>query len=206
MAGFTNAFFYTGADGAMVFWCPVTGGTTPRSQFPRCEFRELLDPTNDRVNWTGYGTHVLTAQCKVTQIPSSRRTLIGQIHVFADEAHPLLKLRFDNGRVEALVKESVKSTNDMSFPFGKVGLGNLITYQIQMADGLLSMTVNGTNQSVNVFQNDPAWTNQMLYFKAGNYCQDNSGTPDEGALVSFFHLQVSHGGSPNAMPHAPANH
>src|SRR5262245_24009957 len=24
--GFTNSFFYTGSDGAMTFWCPVTGG------------------------------------------------------------------------------------------------------------------------------------------------------------------------------------
>src|ERR1041385_1444724 len=34
-AGFTNSYFYTGADGAMVFWVPVTGGTTSASDDPR---------------------------------------------------------------------------------------------------------------------------------------------------------------------------
>src|SRR6266487_2439845 len=65
--GYINSYFYTGADGAMVFWCPVTGGTTPGSDFPRSELRELLVPGNEYGNWTGYGTHILNAQCKVTQ-------------------------------------------------------------------------------------------------------------------------------------------
>ena len=61
-----------------------------------------------------------------------------------------------------------------------------------MVDGLLSMTVNGSNRSVNVFQTNPAWTNQAFYFKAGNYCQDNAGTTNEGAVVSFYQLSVEH--------------
>jgi parallel beta-helix repeat protein len=192
MAGSTNSFFYTGADGAMVFWCPVTGGTTPGSVFPRCELRELLVPINESVGWTGDGTHMLNAQCKVTQIPSSKRTFIGQIHSLTGNAVPLLKLRFNDGTVEALVKPSPGSTNDTSLPFANVGLSNLITYQIKMVDGLLSMTVNGSNRSVNVYQTDPAWSNQVFYFKAGNYCQDNSGTTNEGAVVSFYQLSVEH--------------
>jgi len=71
-------------------------------------------------------------------------------------------------------------------------LSNLIDYQIKMVDGLLSVTVNGINQTVNVFQTDPAWTNQTFYFKAGNYCQDNSGAADEGSVVSFQRLTVEH--------------
>jgi parallel beta-helix repeat protein len=63
----------------------------------------------DNLNWTGYGTHILNAQCKVTQIPSTKKTFIGQI-----------------------------------------------------------------------------------YFKAGNYCQDNAGTTNEGAVVSFYQLSVEH--------------
>jgi hypothetical protein len=192
MAGSTNSFFYTGADGAMVFWCPVTGGTTPGSDYPRCELRELLVPSNENVNWTGYGTHILNAQCKVTQIPSTKKTFIGQIYSLTGTSVPLLKLRFNNGTVEALVKPSPSSTNDTTLAFANVGLSNLITYQIKMVDGLLSMTVNGSNRSVNVFQTSPAWTNQTFYFKAGNYCQDNSGATNEGAAVSFYQLSVEH--------------
>src|SRR5277367_4361155 len=31
LAGFTNAYFYTGPDGAMVFWAPEDGATTSGS-------------------------------------------------------------------------------------------------------------------------------------------------------------------------------
>jgi hypothetical protein len=191
-AGFTNSYFYTDLDGTMVFICPVTGGTTPGSAYPRCELREMLNPEDETVNWTGYGTHILEGQCKVTEIPSTKRTFIAQIHGFNESADPLLKLRYDNRVVEALVKETVTSTNDTRFPLATVDLGDVIAYQIKMADGLLSVTVNGTNQSVNVFQLDPAWTNRTFYFKAGNYCQDNAGLPDEGAVVSYYQLNVIH--------------
>jgi len=192
-AGSTNSYFATGADGAMTFSCPVTGGTTMGSSYPRSELRELVDPRNDNVNWTGYGTHVLNAQCRVKEVPSSKKLIIGQIHAFSGNAYPLVKLQFNNGLMEALVKESPSSPADTTLTFANVGLSNLISYQLKMVDGLLSVTVNGTTQSVNVFQTDPAWTNQTFYFKAGNYCQDNSGATNEGAVVSFYQLNVEHG-------------
>jgi hypothetical protein len=190
--GFTNEFFYTDAYGSMTFWCPVTGGTTPGSEFPRCELRELLDPGDENVNWTGYGTHILEGECRVTQVPSSKRTFFAQIHSFAGEAYPLLKLRFDNGTIQGLVRETFNSTNDTIFTFADVGLDNVFNYSIRMENGLLTMTVEGASQSIDVFQADPSWTNQTFYFKAGNYCQDNAGTPDEGAIVSYHMLKATH--------------
>ncbi len=193
MAGYTNyPYFYTATDGAMAFWCPVNGGTTSGSSYPRSELREVLDPSNDNVNWKGFGLNSLNAQCKVLQVPSTGKTVIGQIHSFTGNAYPLIKLQFNNGGVEALVKESPNTDTDSHFGFGNIGLGKLITYEIKLIDGLLSMTVNGNNESVNVFQTDPAWTNQTLYFKAGDYCQDNSGLSTEGAAVMFYYLSVVH--------------
>src|SRR5277367_1496316 len=88
VAGYTNAsFFYTGSDGAMVFWCPVTGGTTSESSYPRSELREELNPPNDDVNWTGYGSNILSAQCKVLQVPSTGKVIIGQIHSVTGKAY-----------------------------------------------------------------------------------------------------------------------
>jgi hypothetical protein len=200
MAGATNASFFTGADGAMVFSCPVTGGATSGSGYPRCELREMFDPSDDNVNWPGYGRHVLDARCKVTQIPSSRKTIIGQIHSYTGNARPLVKLQFNNGKVEALVKTSPNSDSDTHVSFVTVGLGELITYQIKLVDGLLSMTVNGTNKSVNVFESDAAWRDQKFYFKAGNYCQDNAGPTNEGAMVWFYELSVEHSPVLNTPP------
>ena len=104
----------------------------------------------------------------------------------------LRKLQYNNGTIDALVKESPNSDTDTHFPFANVGLSNNIAYQFRMVDGLLSMTVNGATQSVNVFSTDPAWTNQGLYFKAGDYCQDNSGPVTEGAEVRFYSLTTAH--------------
>jgi hypothetical protein len=192
-SGFSDpSYFYTAPDGAMVFWCPVTGGLTRGATYPRCELRELLDPDHENVNWTGYGTNVLRAQCRVMQVPSGKKVVIGQIHSYTGNAYPLLKLQFNNGRIEALVKESPAVNRDTLFAFANVGLSNLITYQIKFVDGLLSMTVNGSNQLVNVFQTDPAWMNQSFYFRAGNYCLDNSGSTNEGSLVAFYQLSVEH--------------
>src|SRR5206468_4514274 len=65
VAGYTNAsYFYTASDGAMLFWCPVDGATTSGSSYPRSELREMLNPSSTSVNWMGYGTHILSAQCK----------------------------------------------------------------------------------------------------------------------------------------------
>src|SRR2546423_4363457 len=77
VAGYTNADFYSGADGAMIFWCPVTGATTSGSTYPRSELREMLNPNDATVNWLANGTHILRGQCKVTQQPSAGAIIIG---------------------------------------------------------------------------------------------------------------------------------
>jgi parallel beta-helix repeat protein len=202
IAGFSDPpYFYTDEDGAMKFWCPVTGGTTQGSEFPRSELRELLDPNDYSVNWTGYGGHRLDAQCKVTQIPDRKRVIIGQIHSYTVATFPLLKLEFVDGAVEAKVKLSPNDpTNEMKYTFGNIGLGQLISYRLQLVDGIVSMTVNGINHYFNIFESDPAWTNQTFYFKAGNYCQDNDGPATEGSAVSFYQLNVSHSFTPNTPP------
>jgi len=194
-AGFTNAvFFYTSSDGAMTFWTPVTGGTSSEGVYPRSELRELLDPDNENQNWSGYGTNVLTAQCRVTRIPSSKMVIIGQIHTFTGNALPLVKLQFNTEWVEALVKNRPNAPAETAYLFGNIGPSNLISNQIRLEDGLLSINVNGSNRTVNVFQADPAWANQAFFFKAGCYCQDNSGPSAEGARVAFYQLSVEHVG------------
>src|ERR1051325_594077 len=139
-AGFADSYFYTGADGAMVFWVPVNGGTTSASDFPRCELRERLDPTDNSINWSGFGTHVLTARCRVTQIPSTKRVVIGQIHSYLSNAPPLLLLVFNDGDIQGLVKLVSTSSDNTTFPLGRVALGADIQYQLQLRDGVISMT------------------------------------------------------------------
>lgn len=193
VAGYTNAlYFHTGADGAMVFWAPVTGATTSGSSFPRSELREQINPPSNSSNWIPFGTHVLKGQCRVTQIASTGKVIIGQIHCFTGNARPLLKLQFNNGVIEALVKTNSNFDPDFKQTFQNIGLSNLVTYQIKMENGQLTTTVNGVSQSINVFATDPDWATNGLYFKAGSYCQDNVGDTNEGARVAFYELSRSH--------------
>ena len=201
VAGYSNAtYFYTGPDGAMTFWCPVTGGVTGNEAYPRCELRELIDPDNLIRNWTGYGTNTLNARCKVTKVPSSKTVVVGQIHGFTGLAPPLVKLQFNNGVVEALVKETYAGDDDTVWTFPNVGLSNVFSYQLDLTEGLLSVTVNGSNRTFNTFVADRRWTNQTFFFKAGNYCQDDSGSSTEGAIVAFYQLDTMHIGPVVSAP------
>ncbi len=196
--GYTDdSWFYTGADGAMVFYCPVNGGTTGNSINPRSELRERIDSSTTSVNWTYRGTHVLEAQCRILQAPSSGQLWFGQIHGYLANAPALVLLRYNKGVVETQFRpnSSIPSTNYWAMT--NVALGQLISYRIQFADGLLSITVNGATQVIDVIQSDPAWTNQTFYFKAGSYCQDNSGPSSEGARVAFYSLQATHRAAPS---------
>src|SRR5436190_11924733 len=40
---YASEFFYTGTDGAMVFWCPVVGAATANATATRTELRELIN-------------------------------------------------------------------------------------------------------------------------------------------------------------------
>ncbi len=204
-AGYSNAlYFYTGPDGAMTFWAPVTGATTSGSSYPRSELREQISPPSNSSNWFGFGTHTLDAQCRVTQVPSTAKVIIGQIHGYTGAALPLVKLQYSSGTIEALIKTNANDTlTDKKYIYSFVGLSNSITYQIKMVNGLISITINGSTQSLNVFQTDPDWATNTLYFKAGSYCQDNAGATNEGGRVAFYSLTRSHA---PAITNQPISH
>ena len=189
---FKDPHFLTGADAAMIFWCPVIGSTTEGTQFPRCELREMLNPEDPSANWTSKGRHALTARCRVLQVPSNPKVVIGQIHSHSGKAKPLVKLQFCKGRIEALVKSSPTKGEDIKLVWPEVGLNGDIEYEIIVHDDVLSLMVNGVTQTQNIKENDPQWLDQTFYFKAGAYPQDNEGPATEGTRVSFSDLRVSH--------------
>ncbi len=192
--GYTNApYFYTGSDGAMVFWAPINGATTSGSSYPRSELRELLNTNDTSVDWTPYGTHILDAQVKVLQVPTStKKVIIGQIHGYSGAALPTVKVEFGNNTVYATVKtNSNDDGSDFVFPSVSSALSNSITYEIKLVNGLVSIVINNKTNSMNIFQTDPNYTNETQYFKAGDYCQaDSCSNPAnaDGARVAFYAL------------------
>ena len=190
VAGYTSQYFYTGADGSMVFWAPVTGGTTSGSTYPRSELRELIAGTDNStsINWTALGTHVLTAECRVTQVPSSGKVIIGQIH---GGTQPLCKIYYSSGTIYARCHTEPTGGSENQYEFGSSALNTPITYELQVVDGVLTMTVNGTTHVFD-FVTGSGWGSAEFYFKAGSYCQDNAGQSTEGARVAFYALSVTH--------------
>ena len=204
-AGFTNVYFYTGSDGSMVFWAPDNGARTGGSDHPRSELREMLDPSDTSVNWTLYGTHTLNAQCRVWQVPSdTKKVIIGQIHANIGAALPLVKIQFNNGKLEGMIKTNAADDNsDMKFTFASgVGLSNSITYGIKVVNGLVSIAINGVTNSLNVFQSDPNWADNNAYFKAGSYNQTTNqcNCATDGARVAFYAVSLSHAPSITSQP------
>ncbi len=190
LASYSSQFFYTGTDGAMVFWCPVVGATTANATAPRTELRELISGTDSTVNWTVNGTHVLRAQCRVTQQPDSGAVIIGQIHGYPSPR--LVKLQYDEGLVQAYIKNSFSASGDTKFSW-TVSTNAALDYEIKVVDGVVFITVNGVTRSHDLLASDSAWGTISYYFKAGAYLQDNSGPVTEGGRVSFYQLSATHG-------------
>jgi len=177
LATYTSSVFYTAADGAMTFWCPVNGATTSGSSYPRSELRDLNE-------WTVSSTHTLTASCRVLQQPSNGNTIIGQVHGNISGSE-LCKLRWSNGRVEAGVKPQLGGSEFRIF-IGNYSLGTLLNYTIRVSNHLLTVTVNGSTVTHNL---NSSWdADSRYYFKAGTYPQDNVGTSSEGSRVAFYSL------------------
>jgi len=192
--GYSNQdFFYMGKNGEMIFWCPVKGAKTTNAKYSRSELREMLDPEDNKKNWSLDGTHSMSATCSVMQVPSEQKIIIGQIHTFTGRAKPLVKLQYNGGKIETLIKVSPEKNEDRKWKFGKVGLNEKIDYQIKVQNRELSVTVNGETRTTNVVKSNEGWAKQRFYFKAGAYVQDNKGPESEGGRVAFSKIDVSHG-------------
>ncbi|EMI19585.1 Alginate lyase 2 domain protein [Rhodopirellula maiorica SM1] len=192
VSGYNDSYFKKNANGSVTFWCPVTGAKTEGTEYPRSELREMLDPGDPSVNWTAQGTHILDAECRISKIPSSSKVIIGQIHSYTGKAKPLVKLQYFKNRIEALVKVSPTAGKDKKLTFPNIEFNTAISYQFQLNDGLLTITVNGESQSQDIIDSNSGWGDETFYFKAGVYVQDNEGDESEGAQATFSKLAVTH--------------
>ncbi len=187
-----NEYFDIRSDGSLVFWCPVNGVPTKNTKYPRTELREVIDPTDDNVCWPATGQHILRATCRVLEVPSSGKVIIGQIHGYSGKALPLIKLQMHKDRIEALVKTSIEKDTETKLSFPLEERQPDIAFEIRIDAGKLSVRVNSVTQAFDLFEREPAWADQSLYFKAGAYVQDNEGPSTEGARIVFTQLTVQH--------------
>ncbi|MGX9568183.1 MULTISPECIES: polysaccharide lyase family 7 protein [Pseudomonas] len=178
----------------IVFWAPVTGSHTGKSEYPRSELRETSKDGKLR-NWRyNSGINTLKGTLAVNQVPSEGRVVVAQIHA-KDAPTPLLKLvyRYAKGTGNIDVEYRVKPKDKKSpviYTVPNVPLNKTFSYSLQMdKQGKLSVLINNVGKQVKL---DPSWYTYNFYFKAGVYTLDNVGYASEGGKVTYTKLDVSH--------------
>ncbi len=136
------------------------------------------------------------------------RTIIGQIHASDDEPCRLYYRKLPNhtkGSIYVAHEPTTSSEQwyDMigsrddgaSDPEDGIALGEKFSYEIKAIGNALTVTImrDGKDDVVQeIDMTNSGFADDWMYFKAGNYNQNNAGDPDEYAQVSFFALDVKH--------------
>lgn len=202
--GYESRYFRRNDDGSVTFWVPVTGSTSEDAIYPRSELRETQSD-GELDNWLYAGAdNYLNAVLAVNQIPSRSKVVVGQIHstdAAGSQNDPLVKLQYYRnsagiGRLEALLRLHPGDTEVKNILIAEgIDLNERFSYELRLtSSGRLGIQVESTDGDKGSYyrQLSSTWSNDLLYFKAGAYIQDNSGTDSEGGRVTFYHLNTLH--------------
>ncbi|MFF0464891.1 polysaccharide lyase family 7 protein [Streptomyces mexicanus] len=188
--GYQDAYFYTDTrDGAMTFWAPEKGVTTPNSHYARSELREM-NRDGTAANWSLTGTHRLSATLRVVSVTSN--VCVGQIHLGTGgtSTKPLLELYYHANGDIVLGTENSPSGGQTLHTVGHVSLGKTWRYTIGVSGGnTIDVTVDGSTTHYPIAS---SFQQYKQYFKAGSYNQSSSDSTTKGARVAFYGLTVSH--------------
>ncbi|MFG2720218.1 polysaccharide lyase family 7 protein [Streptomyces sp. NPDC048416] len=188
--GFQDAYFYSDAhDGAMTFWAPEKGVTTPNSHDARSELREM-NRDGSAANWPLGGAHRLDATLRVVSVTSN--VCVGQIHLGkgGSSTKPLVELYYHANGDIVLGTEKSPSGGQTLHTVGHVPVGTTWSYTIGVSGGhTIDLTVDGSTTHYAI---PSSFTSYQQYFKAGSYNQSSSSSTTKGARVAFYRLSVSH--------------
>jgi hypothetical protein len=175
-AGFSDAYFYLGADGGQVFMDPATGITTPGSVHCRSELHET-DSSGKGAEWTSSGTNTMTVSGTVLKVGGGSSGDVTIAQVFNDtDSITLCELQYNVGRggLELFYEEAKGNggETDLKTP---IALGSPYTFILDLSSGVLTVTVNGKQ----VYSHKPssAVSGNNFFFKVGNYDQTASAGP-----------------------------
>ncbi|GGU69883.1 hypothetical protein GCM10010259_69580 [Streptomyces daghestanicus] len=187
--GYEDDYFYTDTDGALTFWSPEKGVTTPNSKYPRSELREV-EPGGGSANWSLEGTHRMSATLRVVSVTSN--VCVGQIHLGegGGSTKPLLELYYRASGDIVLGTENSPEGGQTLHDVGHVPVGEKWSYTIGVSGGdTIDLTVNGNTTHYPIAD---SFKSYKQYFKAGAYNQSASDSSTQGAKVAFYSLDVSH--------------
>jgi Alginate lyase/RTX calcium-binding nonapeptide repeat (4 copies) len=203
LSGYQNSkYFYTGSDGAMVFYAPVDGATTSGSSYARSELREMN--ATEKAAWNLSTGGFMGATLEVDAAPNrdgvGGKLVVGQIHGQDDE---LVRLYWENGTVyfvndqagsgnaetKFTLKDSTGATPDVS-------LNERFSYTINAKGSTLEVDVYADGK---VYESttkiNSVWQSDTFYFKAGAYLGANETNGSGAGQASFYALDVNHDGT-----------
>ena len=136
------------------------------------------------------------------------RTIIGQIHASDDEPCRLYYRKLPGNTKGSIYLAHEPTTgpeqwydmigsrsDNASDPVDGIALGEQFSYEIKAIGNLLTVTIMRDSMDdviQEVDMTNSGFADDWMYFKAGNYNQNNAGNPGEYAQVSFFALDVTH--------------
>ncbi len=158
---------------------------------------------------------IMTATCAVDHVSLTSdearkvgRTIVGQIHASDDEPCRIYYRKLPGNTKGSIYFAHEPTTGPEQWydmigsrsdgapdPVDGVALGEKFSYEIKAIGNLLTVTImrEGKPDVVQeVDMTDSGFADDWMYFKAGNYNQNNAGDADEYAQVSFYALDVTH--------------
>jgi hypothetical protein len=188
--GYQDSYFYTDKnDGAMTFWAPEKGVTTPNSNYARSELREM-NSDGSSADWHLAGSHQLQATLRVVSVTD--HVCVGQIHLGTggSSTKPLVELYYHNNGDIVLGVENSPSGGQTTHKIANVPVGKQWSYTIAVTGGnTVALTVNGKTTKYPI---PSSFDTYNMYFKAGSYNQSSSSSTTKGARVAFYALTVHH--------------
>ncbi|MTI20796.1 T9SS type A sorting domain-containing protein, partial [Fulvivirga sp. RKSG066] len=143
------------------------------------------------------------------------RVIIGQIHASSDEPCRLYYRKLPGNTKGSIYFAHEPTTSSeqwyemigsrsssASDPTDGIALGEKFSYEIKVVFNTLTVTIMRDGKADVVQEVDmtgSGFADDWMYFKAGNYNQNNSGDAGDYAQVSFFALDMSHS-APNNTP------
>ena len=211
LTGYENSkYFYTGSDGAMVFYAPVEGATTSGSSYARSELREMKG--TEKAAWSLSTGGFMSATLEVDAAPNrdgaGGKIIVGQIHGQDDE---LVRLYWENGKLYFANDRAGSSNSEIKFYFvnaagqqPSVSLDERFSYTINAKGSDLEVTVFADGQIYkSVSKINSVWQSDTFYFKAGAYLGANETNGSGYGQTSFYALNFNHNGTVTA-PTQPA--
>lgn len=203
LSGYQNSkYFYTAADGAMVFYASVDGATTSGSSYARSELREMNGTAKAAWNLStgGFMSATLEVDAAPMRDGQGKKIVVGQIHGEDDELVRLYwhdnKLYFANDLSGSDNKEHTFNfkADDGSAP--DVSLNEKFSYTINAKGNVLDVDIYADGKVYHSHTTiNSVWQSDSFYFKAGTYLGANETNGSGYGQTSFYALTFNHNGT-----------